>query len=323
MVCLLAAAALCSRDSSAVSRHVDSSGRGGAATGVAIGSPAGERHLLRGAGASASLLVCRATAASAVSADIAPALPPRLPSGSNEGWLAAPVRLSTRYRLQPARHSAVSTSSRAHRHRLGQFRSEQSGRGPREWFWSARLLQWMPLQVLLCGCATLAPDSSAARRLVWARFLIVRGLTPLSSSVESGSFFRYLMPACFPRVLCRVRIDPLVDLHPGRPARSIRATKHGSTVGGSCVAVIVIAQSPHSLSRPLPCHALSTDSDAIPCAPVLPFCSIPRSTSGDRSSSAEARTHRAGRHPSAHGTSVSRPRVPKRRSRQEPDEPVR
>lgn len=63
----------------------------------------------------------------------------------------------------------------------------------REYFWSARLLQWLPLAGLV-AVARRSPPLAALLGGWLASFVLVKGTTPLSS-VSSGSFFRYLMPA--------------------------------------------------------------------------------------------------------------------------------
>lgn len=63
----------------------------------------------------------------------------------------------------------------------------------REWFWSARLLEWAPL----AGAIAVARRSPAIATLLalWlAAFVVVKGTSPLAT-VASGSFFRLLMPA--------------------------------------------------------------------------------------------------------------------------------
>ena len=63
----------------------------------------------------------------------------------------------------------------------------------REYFWSARLLEWLPL----AGAVAVARRSLPVAGLLatwFATFLVVKGTTPLST-VASGSFFRFLMPS--------------------------------------------------------------------------------------------------------------------------------
>ena len=75
---------------------------------------------------------------------------------------------------------------------------QENGNHLREYFWSARLLEWLPI----AGAIGVARRSAALAALLttwFATFLIVKGSTPLST-VASGSFFRFVMPA-FPAYL--------------------------------------------------------------------------------------------------------------------------
>jgi hypothetical protein len=77
----------------------------------------------------------------------------------------------------------------------------------REYFWSARLLQWAPL----AGTVAVARKSYPAAGLLagwFFAFLIVKGSSPVAS-VDTGSFFRLLMPA-FPAFLLLVAAVPLL-----------------------------------------------------------------------------------------------------------------
>jgi hypothetical protein len=77
----------------------------------------------------------------------------------------------------------------------------------REYFWSARLLQWAPL----AGTVAVARKSYPAAGLLagwFFAFLIVKGSSPVAS-VDNGSFFRLLMPA-FPAFLFLVAAVPLL-----------------------------------------------------------------------------------------------------------------
>ena len=62
----------------------------------------------------------------------------------------------------------------------------------REYFWSARLLEWLPV----AGTIAVARRSAPLGVLLatwFGAFLLVKGTTPLST-VSSGSFFRFMMP---------------------------------------------------------------------------------------------------------------------------------
>ena len=78
--------------------------------------------------------------------------------------------------------------------RLGLAADNMSGL--REYFWSARLLQWAPL----AGTVAVARRSLPAAGLLagWLfAFVLVKGSAPVAT-VDSGSFFRLLMPASRP-----------------------------------------------------------------------------------------------------------------------------
>jgi len=68
----------------------------------------------------------------------------------------------------------------------------------REYFWSARLLEWLPLAGVI-GVARRSAPIAGLLGAWFAAFLVVKGTTPLST-VSSGSFFRFMMPA-FPAYL--------------------------------------------------------------------------------------------------------------------------
>ncbi len=77
--------------------------------------------------------------------------------------------------------------------------------GLREWFWSARMLQWAPF----AGTLAVARRSLPAAGLLAGWFfaiVLVKGAA-VDSTVESGSFFRFLMPA-FPAYLLLLAFIP-------------------------------------------------------------------------------------------------------------------
>ena len=85
------------------------------------------------------------------------------------------------------------------------WRSNMSGL--REYFWSARVLQWAPL----AGAVAVARRSLPACGLLagWLfAFVLVKGSSPVAT-VDSGSFFRLLMPA-FPAFIVLVAAVPLL-----------------------------------------------------------------------------------------------------------------
>jgi hypothetical protein len=65
--------------------------------------------------------------------------------------------------------------------------------GLREYFWSARLLEWAPIAGVV-GVARRSPPLAGLLGVWFGTFLLVKGSTILST-VASGSFFRFLMPA--------------------------------------------------------------------------------------------------------------------------------
>ena len=82
----------------------------------------------------------------------------------------------------------------------------------REWFWSARLLQWIPIAGLVAVGRRSIPVSALLGGWFGA-FLLVKGSSPLST-VSSGSFFRFLIPA-YPAYFLLAAALPL--LVPGVP----------------------------------------------------------------------------------------------------------
>ncbi|HYK06619.1 MAG TPA: hypothetical protein VEW11_02505 [Gaiellaceae bacterium] len=97
----------------------------------------------------------------------------------------------------------------------------------REYFWSARLLEWAPI----AGAVGVARRSLPMAGLLgtwFGAFLIVKGTTPLST-VSSGSFFRFVMPGFPAYFLLGVSILLLVPTlgayiarrWPEQPARAL------------------------------------------------------------------------------------------------------
>ena len=84
----------------------------------------------------------------------------------------------------------------------------------REFFWSSRLAQWAPI----AGVIAVARRSShnAALLAGWlAAFVVVKGFSP-AASIESGSFWRLLMPAWPAYLLLFAAIPLLVPTLAGR-----------------------------------------------------------------------------------------------------------
>ena len=104
--------------------------------------------------------------------------------------------------------------------------------GLREWFWSARLLQWVPF----AGTLAIARRSLPAAGLLGGWFFaiaLVKGATT-DSSVESGSFFRFLMPA-FPAFLLMLAFLPALVPDPAAPLSCGEA--HTRSVNAKAVVV--------------------------------------------------------------------------------------
>jgi hypothetical protein len=84
---------------------------------------------------------------------------------------------------------------------------KQNMSGLREYFWSGRLLQWAPL----AGALVVVRRSPPACGLLlgWMlSYVVIKGSSPVAT-VDSGSFFRILMPA-FPAFLLLVAMVPLL-----------------------------------------------------------------------------------------------------------------
>ena len=104
------------------------------------------------------------------------------------------------------------------------FRNNMAGL--REFFWSARVLQWLPFAGVLAVSRRSLPVAGLLAGW-FAAFLVFKG-TPEQSTVESGSFWRLLMPAYPAYFLLAASLPLLVPgvvrriparLLPARPAR--------------------------------------------------------------------------------------------------------
>jgi len=69
----------------------------------------------------------------------------------------------------------------------------QNGNELREWFWSARLLEWAPIAGLVAVGRRSLPVAALLGGWLGA-FVLVKGSSPIAT-VSSGSFFRLLIPA--------------------------------------------------------------------------------------------------------------------------------
>ena len=137
----------------------------------------------------------------------------------------------------------------------------------REFFWSVRVLQWLPL----AGAFAVARRSVPAAGLLagwFAAFLLIKG-TPAQSTVESGSFFRLLMPA-YPAYFLLAASIPLLlpgvvrripaRLLPGEPRRLGRRALAAVAVAFVALPLVAVA-APRPLSRERP--------DSITVGPIL------------------------------------------------------
>ena len=99
----------------------------------------------------------------------------------------------------------------------------------REFFWSQRLAQWAPFAGLI---AVLSVRRGAIAALLggWlAAFLVVKGFSPLAS-IESGSFWRLLMPAWPAYLLLFASIPLLVPTLAKRLGERVRPTQSGRSL---------------------------------------------------------------------------------------------
>jgi hypothetical protein len=130
--------------------------------------------------------------------------------------------------------------------------------GLREFFWSARVLQWLPFAGVLAVSRRSLPV--AACLAGWfAAFLVVKGTAP-QSTVESGSFFRLLMPAYPAYFLLAASLPLLVPgvvraiparLLPVRPARaSSRVLATAGVVFVALPLLVIAVARPLSSERP-------------------------------------------------------------------------
>ena len=124
----------------------------------------------------------------------------------------------------------------------------------REFFWSARLLEFVPI----AGTIALARRSLPVALLVgtwfWS-FLLVKGTYELAT-VESGSFFRFLMPAFPAYVLLGAGLLLLVPTVGGRLVRNVPAAASGPEVGtrvlaAAAIVLVVLPLVAVSIPRPL------------------------------------------------------------------------
>jgi len=138
----------------------------------------------------------------------------------------------------------------------------------REFFWSVRVLQWLPFAGVLAVVRRSVPVTGLLAGW-FAAFLVFKG-TPAQSTVESGSFFRLLMPA-YPAYFLLAAAIPLlvpgvVRRIPERVvARSSPVSRRVLAAGGVVfVALPLLAIAvPRPLSREAP-DAITIDSILTP-----------------------------------------------------------
>ena len=147
----------------------------------------------------------------------------------------------------------------------GNFRSNMAEL--REFFWSARVLQWLPFAGAFAVARRSVPLAGLLAAWFFA-FLVVKG-TPAQSTVESGSFFRLLMPA-YPAYFVLAASIPLLvpragqgiptRLLPRRPGAIPRRVLAGAAIAFVVLPLLVI-----SFARPLS----REEPDAITIASIL------------------------------------------------------
>jgi hypothetical protein len=108
--------------------------------------------------------------------------------------------------------------------------------GFREFFWSARLLEWIPVAGLLAVARRSIPI--AAFLAVWlAAFFLVKGSSP-AVNVETGSIWRLLMPAWPAYFLLGASIPLLVPQWGARLAERFRSPARPLRIGRRELAVV-------------------------------------------------------------------------------------
>jgi hypothetical protein len=141
----------------------------------------------------------------------------------------------------------------------------------REYFWSARLLQWAPVAGAIGVARRSAPLAGFVA--VWfGTFLLLKGSTPFST-VASGSFFRFLLPA-FPAYFLLVVSIPL--LVPTLARRLAPRTPASAPLGrpllaGLAVALVAVPAVAIAAATPtgLPLKAVKVNSILTPVDPEI------------------------------------------------------
>jgi hypothetical protein len=109
----------------------------------------------------------------------------------------------------------------------------------REFFWSARLAQWAPLAGIVAVLRVRRGPIAALLGGWLAAFLVVKGFSP-RATIESGSFWRLLMPAWPAYLILFASIPLLVPTLAKRLGSRVRPTE-SSTVRGHWIAVAAVA----------------------------------------------------------------------------------
>ena len=292
MVCLLAAAALILR---ALDRGTSTEWLlAGLATGVAIGIKPANAIFCVGA-ALAILAARRATVVLPILAGIAPALL-ALAVWKQRGLGSLPL-----FAFDDVRLAAGTTLGGVDVQRyidLDWGNLNRNMDGLREWFWSARLLQWLPF----AGLLAVARCSFPAAGLLggwFGTFLVVKGTIPLAT-VASGSFFRYLMPAFPAYFLLGASIPLLIPTLAVRFGRFAQPNGRRQ-LGARAVVVITVALAILPLAAAALPRPLDSTRDALRVngilVPVDPEIDVAVTTQG------KARMINW-RHPPTHGTAV-------------------
>ena len=170
--------------------------------------------------------------------------------------------------------------------------------GLREWFYSARLLQWLPFAGLLAVARRSLPVAGLLAGWFGA-LLLFKGSTHLAT-VESGSFFRYMMPGFPAYFLLAASIPLLIPTLATRLDRLERPSRSGRLTARAVVVislfVIALPLAAAALPRPIDSSndALFVNGILIPVDPDLNVTVTPHG---------EARTI-TWSHPSTKGTSV-------------------
>lgn len=141
---------------------------------------------------------------------------------------------------------------------------QEQGANLREYFWSARVLEWIPLAGVVAVARRSVP--TAALLGTWfAAFLVVKGASP-RASVATHSFFRFMMPAYPAYFLLAASIPLLVPGVARRLARSIPTTaarRLGVPLVAALTGALVLATVAVAVAQPLSSDAKAFRVDDI------------------------------------------------------------